>query len=204
MQHILSPLITGPVLPFLRGHRQAGQAPTCGKGPAGGAAPKGPGPSGDKRCRWGDTKLRQRARGPGGAAGDSRAGPRGPWVADASARPAVAATSAGPEAVAPLPAPPSPGRTEPGDAAADVTVLPARTPALPALPPTPSSPVTHPGTGQQQRQQQKQPARHGEDSALAPGRPAPEGRCGRAGRGPGGGAATTARLRPGFSERRAD
>ena len=36
-------MVTGPFLPFLRGHRQAELAPTGGKGPAGGAASQGPG-----------------------------------------------------------------------------------------------------------------------------------------------------------------
>lgn len=89
-------------------------------------------------------------------------------MADASAGPAVAATPAGQEAATPRQAPSPPGRTEPGAAAA---ALPARTPARPAPFPTPTFPVTHPGAGQQQRQQQQlQSGRHGEDSALAPDR----------------------------------
>lgn len=73
--------------------------------------PRAPGLLDTLRCRQDDTKLRRRARGPGGAARDSRAGPRGPWVADASAGPAVAATPAGQEAASPRPASPPPRRT---------------------------------------------------------------------------------------------
>lgn len=40
--------------------------------------------------------------------------------------------------------------------------------SAPRCPPPHAPPVTHPGAGQQQRQQQ-QPGRHGEDSGLAPG-----------------------------------
>lgn len=178
-RHSPSSSITGPLLSLPRGHRQTETAPTCGKGPAGGAAFQAPSkPQGAA----GATQSCAGAHGaPGDAARDSRAGRRGPsggvrlGPADSgrhSGRPRGARSPPGAVSYV-LPEPPL-GRS--GARAATTAAIPARTPVRPALSPTPCCPpphalrVTHPGARQQQRQQhQQQPGRHGEDSGLAPG-----------------------------------
>lgn len=183
------PSIIGPLPSLPRGHRQAERAPTCGKGPAGGAASQAPGAFKRPRGAAGTPQSCAGAHGaPGDAAGDSRAGRRGPsggvrlGPADGgrrSGRPGGARSPPGAVSYA-LPEPPL-GRAGPRAA----TALPARTPVRPALSLTPRSPG-HSPRGQAAAAAPAAPAVAGPawrglGPGSRPGRPAPGGRCGRAG-----------------------
>lgn len=153
-----------------RGHRQTEPAPTCGKGPAGGAAFQAP--SRGPTVPPGRRKVVRERTGPRETLPVTAALAREALrVACASAGPTAAATQAGPEVLAPRPAPSPtscPSAREPGPPPPPRSRLGPQ--SAPRCPPPHALRVTHPGARQQQRQQhQQQPGRHGEDSGLAPG-----------------------------------